>query len=65
MNRLAHDDPETAGHFENYQQIICFRNVLIHRYSEIDDHIVWRTATVDLPLLLERARALLSECEEI
>ena len=64
MANLARRAPETAERFTNYRAVIGFRNVLMHRYSEIDNEKVWAHTVEDLPPLLREARALLAECEE-
>ena len=64
MASLARRAPETAERFTDYRAVIDFRNVLVHRYSEIDDEKVWAHTVEDLPPLLREARALLAECEE-
>ena len=64
MASLARRAPETAERFTNYQAVIGFRNILMHRYSEIDHEKVWAHSVEDLPPLLREARALLAECEE-
>jgi uncharacterized protein with HEPN domain/predicted nucleotidyltransferase len=42
-----------------WTQIIGMRNVLVHRYDDADDDIVWKTVTTDLtPLIAELERML-------
>jgi uncharacterized protein with HEPN domain len=60
VGRLAKLDPATASQVSAYQQIISFRNVLIHGYDLIDDAQVWEVITHDLPLLDEEINALLA-----
>ena len=64
MAGLARRAPDTAERFTNYRAVIDFRNVLVHRYSAIDDEKVWAHTVEDLPNLLREAKALLAECEE-
>ena len=43
-------------------QIIAMRNVLVHRYDDVDDDVVWRTVTTDLaPLIAELEQMLPTE----
>lgn len=63
MGRLARVDPQTAGQIGEHQQIISFRNVLIHGYDLIDDALVWKVITTDLPRLYEQVCTLLKEAE--
>jgi len=44
--------------------IVSMRNRLIHGYFDIDTTIVWKTATVEIPDLLQRLRAVLGEGPE-
>lgn len=41
-----------------WRSISGFRNLAVHAYFEIDWSIVWRIATVSLPVLLEQLTAL-------
>lgn len=41
--------------------IVSMRNRLIHAYFDIDRDILWRTATEEIPELLPRLRALVSD----
>ena len=44
-----------------WRAIIGMRNRLIHAYFEINTAIVWHTATQEIPALLPRLRALVSD----
>lgn len=46
---LRRIDPTLAAQLPDVQQIIAFRNVLIHGYAAIDDRIVWDVVENDLP----------------
>ena len=61
LNHLADLDVRTAERLGPYQQIIAFRNVLIHGYDIIDHDRVWHVIETDLPTLLSRAEHLLGE----
>lgn len=41
LNRLRKIEPDMVVRMSYYQQIIGFRNVLIHGYDTISDEIVW------------------------
>jgi len=43
IKRLAGLDQATAARIGDYQQIIAFRNVLIHGYDLVDHELVWST----------------------
>ncbi len=49
---LRRIDPALAAQLPDFQQIIAFRNVLIHGYATIDDRIVWDAVQDDLPGVL-------------
>jgi len=60
IKRLAAADQATASHIGDYQQIIAFRNVLIHGYDLVDHELVWSTVKNQVPKLLSEVEALLS-----
>ena len=64
MAQLARRAPGVAERFTDHRAVINFRNILVHRYSEVDNEKVWNHTVNDLPPLLREARALLAECEE-
>ncbi len=64
LNRLSRSDPATASRIGAYQQIIAFRNVLIHGYDMVDDHVVWEAVQRKLPALHKQVAAVLSEEDE-
>jgi len=37
------------------------RDVLIHNYADVDYHIVWKVATVDIPDLMEQIKQVLKD----
>jgi uncharacterized protein with HEPN domain len=61
VGRLAKLDPATATRLSEHQQIISFRNILIHGYDLIDDAQVWDVIQRDLPKLEADAAAVLAE----
>jgi uncharacterized protein with HEPN domain len=64
MGRLARLDPVTAARIGQYQQIISFRNVLIHGYDLIDEAQVWEVICQNLPTLEGEVAALLDEAAQ-
>jgi uncharacterized protein with HEPN domain len=42
-----------------WRKIIGQRHKLAHEYAEIQDEVIWRVATVHIPVLIERLRPLL------
>jgi uncharacterized protein with HEPN domain len=61
LNRLSQTDPGVAAKVPDIRQAIAFGNLLIHGYASIDDRIVWRTASEDLPKMREAIAPLLVE----
>jgi uncharacterized protein with HEPN domain len=51
VGRLAKLDPDIAARISDYQQIIAFRNLLIHGYDLIDEARVWEVIQKNLPAL--------------
>lgn len=47
-----------------WSNIVSMRNRLIHGYFDIDPALVWKTATVEIPALWQRLRAVLGEGPE-
>ena len=61
VGRLAKVDPTTTSKIGEYQQIISFRNVLIHGYDLIDEAQVWEVIHTDLPTLEAKVATMLTE----
>ena len=61
MRRLRDSDPDVARELTGFQQIIAFRNVLIHAYDDIDPARVWRIVQTSLPTLLSEVEDLLAD----
>src|SRR5687768_11558186 len=49
--RLRKSDPATAAAISHCQEIIGFRNVLIHRYFDINQQLLWDVAQTQIPIL--------------
>jgi uncharacterized protein with HEPN domain len=61
LRQLQKSAPELAQQITNLEAAVRFRNLLIHGYAGIDDHIVWRTAQQSLPLLRDQLTRLLDQ----
>ena len=61
IGRIARLDPETASRISEHQQIVAFRNRLIHGYDLLDDELVWSTVETEVPVLLLEVEGLLRE----
>ena len=64
LNRIRRSDPATASRVPEHDNIIAFRNLLIHGYDVIDHARVWEVIQNDLPRLQEQVQKLLSEIED-
>jgi uncharacterized protein with HEPN domain len=56
--------PEVASRITDHQEIVAFRNRLIHGYSLVSDALVWDIVEVDLPRLTEELAAVLRQIDE-
>jgi uncharacterized protein with HEPN domain len=63
LSQLAKLDRALAAQVPDWQQIIAFRNILVHGYAEIDDSIVWDAARNDLGHLTSALDVLLGDDE--
>jgi uncharacterized protein with HEPN domain len=52
VRRLA---PDTQAQFPSlpFRAMRGMRNIIAHDYGEVDLELVWKTATADLPVLIE------------
>jgi uncharacterized protein with HEPN domain len=60
-SRLAKQDSSSAARIGPYQQMIAFRNILIHGYDVVDHEIVWEVIEDKLPFLVAQTEVLLAE----
>jgi uncharacterized protein with HEPN domain len=61
LNRLAKFEPDVANQISRYKRIVSFRNILIHGYDIVEDHVVWDVVINDLPLLYRQVQTLLGK----
>ena len=59
MTRLETHHPDIASQISDYRDIIGFRIILVHRYSEIRNREVWEIIHQKLPTLLTEVTNLL------
>lgn len=59
LGRLAKVSPQLAAAIADLKDAVAFRNVLIHGYAVVDDDLVWKTITEDLPRLRDEVASLL------
>ena len=61
MTHLAKLDSALVARVSAYEQVIAFRNILIHGYDVVDDNTVWDVAESSLRTLSREIDALLKE----
>jgi uncharacterized protein with HEPN domain len=54
-------EPDLVHGITHAQQVVAFRNRLIHGYSVVDPAVVWEVATVHAPVLSRQAAQILAE----
>lgn len=59
LTQLARVDSDLVARIGDHRSIIAFRNVLIHRYAEVDERIVWDVVEKKLAVLHSEVEALL------
>src|SRR5688500_15465480 len=58
--RIARTDPDVAPQLGDYPRIVAFRNQLVHNYPQVNQQFVWAIVQNEVPVLLDRVRALLA-----
>lgn len=61
ISRLRQADAAVAQRIPEVGRVVDFRNVLIHRYADVDDEIVWGVVEGKLPALHAAIGELLTE----
>jgi uncharacterized protein with HEPN domain len=61
LAQLARIEPQLALRIPEHRQIVAFRNVLVHGYSDLNHIRVWETVHDKLPVLRAAVEALLTE----
>jgi hypothetical protein len=63
LDRLTREDPDLAARIPDIARIVAFPNVLAHGDDAVDDEVVWKAITIDLPGLTANVEALLKELD--
>lgn len=61
LGRIRRDDPATAARIPDIHAIIATRNVIVHRYDDVDHVRVWSMLNQDIPNLIPVVDSLLAE----
>jgi uncharacterized protein with HEPN domain len=60
VNRLSKINPDVTNSLPDTPRIVAFRNILIHGYDVVDNHVVWDVVQNNLTPLRDRVTSLLS-----
>ena len=63
LNQLSSQDPEMFERISDASGYVGQRNVLIHRYGELDWNEIWRSVQDEIPELASEVDALLAEMD--
>ena len=58
LDRLRRDAPDLHARVRSTGGFAALRNLLVHRYDQVDPDVVWRCVHGNLPRLVEDAEAL-------
>ncbi|MGA2384361.1 MAG: HepT-like ribonuclease domain-containing protein [Gemmatimonadales bacterium] len=61
LAQLRQRDAAVSRRIPEVDRIVAFRNVLIHRYADVDDRLVWSVVERKLPALRAAVQSLLAE----
>jgi uncharacterized protein with HEPN domain len=61
MVQLRRTDAQVAASFDEGRKVAGMRNILVHRYSSVDDDIIWQTCRDSLPQLRDAVVRVLRE----
>ncbi len=63
LNNALRMEPALADMITDLKKIIAFRNIIIHGYAAIDNATVWEILKLNLPLLHQEVKEVLSSEE--
>ena len=61
INRLSKIDPTVTAGLPDAPRIVAFRNILIHAYDVVDNHVVWDVIQNNLVPLRDHVTTLLHQ----
>lgn len=61
LRRIRSEEPDIEHVFPEIHQWIALRNVVAHDYDDLDDEIIWDSASVQIVSLIETLQRLLDE----
>ncbi len=59
--RLDRSHPAIAKRISEHRQIVDLRNILVHRYDNISDRLVWEAVEDGVPVTRDEVKTILSE----
>ena len=59
LQQLSKFEPSLVSTIADSKRIIAFRNILLHGYAVVDDHVVWDVVQQNLPALHRQVEELL------
>ncbi len=62
LAQLSRRDPDTAKLIPELPRVVALRTILVHRYADIDNELVWGILKTSLPILRDRLQPWLEEC---
>lgn len=63
LNALSRSDPDIAKRITDHRGYVNQRNIVVHRYYEINWERIWHTVTVEAPLLMDEVEMLMNELD--
>ncbi len=64
MNRALDAEPPLSARFPDAHRIISMRSRIAHEYDSIDIEVIWETAEIEVPLLIDLVRGVLDQAGE-
>lgn len=65
LNRVRKLAPDLLDKITDWQEVISFRNIVIHAYDKLNDGIVFDAAINDVPCLHDELESILEELNKI
>ncbi len=63
LGQLEKANPDVARQIPKLRAAVDLRNLLIHGYAKVDNRIIWKTATTDVPVMARELDGLLRQLD--